>query len=133
MRQYVPIQIVALHVAAVDRQDHASHELCLLGHQKRYSAPEIVRLSPTPHRRAPESGGRFALVLDQGPGEIGVDPAGRDGVDANPVLRPGGRETLGELHHAALRGRVAGAPAEPKKDSIEAVLTMAPRACANLG
>ncbi len=34
--------------------------------------------------------------------EVGVDPARQDGVHLDVLLRPGHRQRLGELHHAAL-------------------------------
>ena len=48
-------------------------------------------------------GGNVPAAL---PGEVGVDEAGKDGVDLNAVHRPGRGQRLGELYNPSLAGSV---------------------------
>ena len=63
-------------------------------------------VAPAAHRRALDDGAVARLVGADRLGHRRRDPAGRDGVDADAVLRPGDGERLGQLDDAALRGGV---------------------------
>ena len=61
------------------------------------------RLAPARHWRARDDRGRARHVGDRGRRQRRLDPARRDGVDADAVRRPGDGERLRELRDAALR------------------------------
>src|SRR5262245_26806589 len=65
---------------------------------------EFVRLTPASMR---DAGFNEIVALSRGGGrQLSVNPAWENGVDLNMVFGPKDRQTLGELYHPALGGRV---------------------------
>src|SRR5437867_10852329 len=89
-------------IAAIDRHDGASHECGRRRTQERDHARYIVRLAPTPERRARENRVALRLVVTHDAGQWCGDPAGRNGIDANALPGVCDGECLGELSYAAL-------------------------------
>src|SRR5271163_3686732 len=94
--------------AAVDIEDVAIDETRSVGAKEDRGADQLFDVAPAAHRRAACEPGRELLVLDQRLVEFGGEIAGRDRVDAQPVLAPIGRHALGEHLHRALGGGVGG-------------------------
>src|SRR3990172_596945 len=90
-------------IAAVHRDGRAGDEIGGGAGQEYGDARKVVRHPPPPRRRAGQDAvvepGDVLARLDR---EIGVDPAGQDGVDLDPVLGPRRGEPPGELNDPAL-------------------------------
>src|SRR5262252_173484 len=95
------------HLAAVDHDGRARDEASGIGGEQEQRPVEIALLAEAAHRDLARHGGAL-LAREVIAVEVGHDPAGRDGVDADALEGKIEPERLGKLDDARFRYRIGG-------------------------
>ena len=112
---------------AVDDQRVAGHEAAGVGGQEQQRARELVRIADASLRRRLAHPAMERVDAEDRPGHLAREPSRRDGVDADPAVRPAAREIAREVDDRAFDVWYAvGKSATPAIPAIEAMLMIDP-------
>src|SRR3954447_12445558 len=108
LRSYGRVLCSGRDVAAINRDGHPVDEAGGGRGEEDGRAGKLFRLRPSVRRQPRHYLGVKRLLLAPAAADLGVDPARRDGVHADAILRIGEGERFREPHDASFRRGVAG-------------------------
>src|ERR1700733_10767920 len=96
------------HPSAVNGEDRPMHIVRRPGCQEHDGSPEVIGLAPTPRWYPVHNGLAADRVVAKGFGIVGIDIAGGDAVDIDPMRSPFIGQGFYQTRECALACRIAG-------------------------